>query len=363
MQEEINDLFRNEIIYEDMINIFHRRNSWEELKNKKIYITGSTGMLASYFIYFLIYLNEYNKSNIKIIAGIRNLEKAKKIFGKYMEKEYFHIYKHNILDEVYFDNSPDYIIHAASLASPQYYGKMPVETILPNVIGTYRLLEYARHNEIESMIFFSSGDVYGTVGCDNNITESTLGTLDNLAVGSFYGESKRCGETMCKAYFLEYGIKSKYARIAHTYGPTMDWKNDKRVFSEFVSNIVKNEDIVMKSDGMAKRPFAYITDTISALLIILLDGENGEAYNVGNDEEFISIKNLAEILVKLYPEKKLKVCIADRHDYGYCQSKEFRKNTLSMDKLRKLGWNPSVSVEEGFSRVIDSISKKYESVI
>ncbi len=246
----------------------------------------------------------------------------------------------------------DYIVHAASLASPQYYGKMPVETMLPNVIGTYELLEYAKRKKIKGFLFFSSGNVYGSVGGVDRIKEDTKGTFDFRAIGNVYGESKRCGEALCGAYFHEYGVPVKNARIQHTYGPTLDIESDKRVFSEFVNNIVNNQDIVLKSDGSAKRAFCYITDTVAALFAILLDGEEGESYNVGNDMEYISILELAEKLVAMFPEKQLQVIRERRQDEGYSASPENRTIPVSLEKTRQLGWRPECSVEEGFGRTI-----------
>lgn len=345
----------NVIIKEDLESIFASRSDWKELDNKAVYVTGSTGMIASYLILFLIYLNEIKNYNITILAGIRNIEKARGLFGLYLNKNYFKKCTNNILDSINDDIEADYIIHAASLASPQFYGKMPVETILPNVVATYRILEYAKLHNINGVLFLSSGDIYGTLVKEGSIYETDIGILNHLDVGSFYGESKRCGESLCKAYYLEHGVPVKFARIAHTYGPTMDWENDKRVFSEFVKNILNNENIVMKSDGSAKRPFCYITDNISGLFKILLDGENGEAYNVGNDKEFISIRELAEKLVALFPERVSQIVCANRNDDSYKPCTELKVAVMSMDKLRALGWEPIITVEDGFKRTVDAI--------
>lgn len=345
----------NIIIKEDLERIFVSRSDWKAIDNKTVYVTGSTGMIASYIILFLIYLNEVKDYNITICAGMRNIEKARNLFGLYLERKYFKIHTNNILDCFNDEIKADYIIHAASLASPQYYGKMPVETMLPNVVATYHILEYAKLNCVEGVLFLSSGDIYGTLVKEGNIDENDIGMLNHLSVGSFYGESKRCGESLCKAYYLEYGVPVKLARIAHTYGPTMDWENDKRVFSEFVKNVLHNENIILKSDGSAKRPFCYITDNITGLLKILLDGKDGDAYNVGNDKEFISILQLANTLVDTFPEKKLKVIHASRTDAGYESCKEVKTSSLCMEKLRTLGWAPEVSVSDGFRRTIECI--------
>ncbi len=346
------DFLKSEIILEDMKRIETQRTDWARLREKKIYITGAAGMIASYFVMFLVYLNETYHYNIQIYAGIRSMEKAQKRYGIYIEREYFHVLNRDVKLPVDEEASYDYIIHAASLASPQYYGKMPVETMLPNIIGTYELLEYARKKEIEGFLFFSSGSVYGTIRDVDSIKEDTKGTFDFLADGNVYGESKRCGETLCRAYYREYQVPVKAVRIQHTYGPTLDIDGDKRVFSEFVNNIVNRKDIVLKSDGAAKRAFCYLTDSIAAMYTILFDGENGESYNIGNDREYLSILELAQTLVGLFPERELKVVREQRNDQGYSASPENRTIPVSLEKTRALGWEPKCSVEEGFSRTI-----------
>lgn len=357
----VHDFLKNTIIAEDMEMIYQSRVHWDEFNEKVVYVTGSTGMLASYLIMFLIYLKKEHYINVNIVAGIRNRDKAKGLFGEYIDAGIVRLYDVDILEPIQHDTRIDYIIHAASLASPQYYGKLPVETILPNVVATYNILEYARQNRISGMLFFSTGDVYGTVLKGDGIKENDIGFLNYLDTGSFYAESKRCGEAMCRAYWLEYGVPAKFVRISHTYGPNMNWQHDTRVFAEFVKNIINGEDIVMKSDGSAKRPFCYITDNITGIFKILLEGNCGEAYNVGNENTYISIKNLANKLACLFPEKNIKVVTEARNMQGYAANKEQRSSTMVTCKTRELGWKPHIGIEDGFRRTILSIEQKLKS--
>lgn len=345
----------NKIISEDMEMIFNSRCSWNDIMQSEFYITGAAGMIASYFTLFLIYLNEKKGGNIRICAGVRDKEKAKLRFGRYCDRPYFKVINSDVNKEL-TGTRPDYIIHAASLASPQYYGTMPVETILPNVIGTYELMRYSAENPVKGVLFFSSGAVYGSSE-GKNLTEDMYGELDFLKQGNEYGESKRCGEAICKAYFREYGVPVKSARINHTYGTTMDYENDSRVFSEFIRNIVRGEDIILKSSGEGIRNFTYLADVISALYIILLDGKNGEAYNIGSEKNYISIGNLARMLVEMFPEKNLRTIFAVRNGSGYKACPEKLTSEICFDKLKALGWAPHYSIEEGFGRVVSYFSE------
>ena len=349
------DFLKNRIYREDMENIYVRKENWKEFENSSVFISGAAGMIASYVCMFFIFLNETQRANIEIYAGIRNEAKARKRFGKYVERNYFHTISQDVSSPAKFTFDVDYIIHAASLASPQYYGNMPVETIVPNVIGTYELLKYAKSHHIKGFLFFSSGGVYGSINNGDSVTEEMTGSFDFLQTGNFYGESKRCGEVLCRAFAMEYDIPAKMIRIHHTYGPTLDIQSDTRVFSEFTSNIIKNENIVMKSAGTAKRAFCYLTDAVFGILLILLYGKNGESYNMGNSSAFITISELADILVNLFPEKRLKVRYQARDMDSYVPSSSVRRITVNTRKLEKLGWYPTVSVKEGFYRTITGI--------
>ena len=196
------DIMNNYIVAEDMSQIYDSCSGLKALNNSNVYITGATGMIGSYITAFLIWLKEEQSYDLNIYISVRNAEKAKYIFGSFCEKEYFHILNNDITAEISEVLNADYIIHAASLASPQYYGSNPVETMLPNIIGTYRLLEYAQKADIKGMVFLSSGSVYGSFETNMVITEEDYGRMNFLSLGNVYGESKRCAEALCHAIRL-----------------------------------------------------------------------------------------------------------------------------------------------------------------
>ncbi len=345
----------NPVITDDMKAIFDSRKTWEPLYHSSVLVTGAGGMIASYIVFFLIYLNEYKNAGITIHAGIRKKEKAAARFGSYVEKDYFRLFSRDATEPIPSDISADFIFHAASFASPQYYGKSPVETMAPNLIGTWQLLEHARRNPVKSMVFFSSGSIYGQLPEGTvDVGESDLGIMDFLNAGNCYGESKRAGEALCKAYCTEYDIPVKSCRIHHTYGPTMDPFHDTRVFAEFTGNILKNQNIIMKSSGTNKRSFCYITDTVAGILTVLLDGTGGESYNIANPSAYLSVRELAELLVGLFPEKNLSVLQQERKDEGYA-SNPARRTNVSVKKLEALGWKAHIPPEEGFLKTIQAL--------
>lgn len=354
------NFLKNDIIYEDLESLYQQKIDWEKLRNKKVMITGAYGMLAAYLVYMLIFLNEKYKFNIQIWVLVRNNSKLKERFGIYVEKEYFHCLIHELDTTIRMEEKVDYIIHAASLASPQFYEMIPIEVIKPNVLGTFQLLEYAKQCKVENFLFFSSSEIYGkqSESVRKNYDENTIGVIDPMEVRNCYSEAKRMGENLCVSYSAEYGIPTNSVRIFHTYGSTMDVKNDQRAFSEFVLNVLENKNIEMKSEGLAKRPFCYISDATAAFFLILLHGEIGATYNMCAEENYISIGEFAEIMAGLYPEKGLCVKKVIREaGSSYSEKRDENQITADSSKLRDLGWKVQVSVREGAKRTIEGIIK------
>lgn len=342
----------NKIITKDLDFILNSNVDWERFRNKTIFITGAYGMLLSYMAYTLLRLNELDpKFNVTVIALIRNREKAKKRFGYFIESKYLKLFEHDLLSPIKIRDDIDYIIHGASYSSPHYYGTNPVAVLLPNVIGTYHLLELAKSKKIKSFLFFSSGAVYGKA-ITEVVTEKDYGYLDPLDVMSCYGESKRMGENMCKCWYNQFGIPVKIVRPAHIYGPTMDIVNDSRVFANFVNNIVNGQNLVMKSNGSAKRSFCYIADATVANFKVLLDGADGEVYNIGNDAAYVSIRELTEIFISTFPERKLQI-IEEGKTNGSCPESKEDKMLMSSKKVEGLGWKCSFSISEGLKRTVE----------
>ena len=341
------------VLDEDMQDIYARGPDWQKLRGKTVLLTGATGMLASYVAFFLVYLNEEHAMGMRLLFHVRSEERARARFGEYADAPYISFVQHDLREPWQLEGAVDFIIHAASLANPAYYKTMPVEVAEPNVLGTYHLLRLAREKGTQSFLFFSSGDVYGKMqeGA-GEIHEADVGAADPLDLLSCYGGSKRMGETWCRLFSGEYGVNAKIARIAHTYAPTMDIESDPRVFSSFMKCVAAGTDIVMHSDGSACRPFCYIADAVSAFFLILFEGAAGEAYNVSNDRAFLSIRELAEILVKLRPELGLKVILKERpKGAAYLENNFNKANRPSADKLRAIGWQCRFDAAAGFARV------------
>jgi nucleoside-diphosphate-sugar epimerase len=346
----------SEIVYTDLIQIVKSNVNWNRFKNKTLFVSGGAGLLPSYFVQSLLYANRLHNLKLKVICVSRSVESLRKRLGHWLNDANLKAIIHDVTSPIPVEIAPsDYVIHAASQASPKFYATDPVGTLLTNTLGTKHLLEYAVRSKAERFMFFSSGEVYGTpFNPMEPITETSYGYLDPMNVRSCYAESKRIGETMSIAWAKQYGLYTVVARPFHTYGPGL-LLDDGRVFADFVADVVAKRDIVVRGDGSEKRCFCYLADATVGFLSILLNGINSEAYNIANPSCEISMKNLAKLISNLFPDRNIKIKFKKESDVkkNYLKS-PISKAVPSIEKIKKLGWFPTTSLEEGFTKTIKS---------
>ena len=341
------------ILEKDLDLMLNYRLPFEKLFNKTILISGANGFLAAYIVHFLMHLNKCRDANIKVIGLVRNSVKARDRFQQYLPHPNLRFLEQNVCEEFQIDEKIHFIIHAASQASPRYYGRDPVGTILANTQGTTNLLKIAQNNPIESFLYVSSGEVYGKVDpLKIPISEVTQGEVNQLEVRSCYAEGKRAGETLCISWFHQYQVPIRIVRPFHTYGPGFNL-DDGRVFADFVSDIINNRNIRLYSDGSATRSFCYIADACLGFIAALLLGKPGSAYNIAGDTE-VSMLALGNLLCELFPEKALKVEFQNSAKQNYIPS-PFARIVADISKAGKeLSWRPIIPLHDGFKRTVAS---------
>ncbi|MDD5129557.1 MAG: NAD-dependent epimerase/dehydratase family protein [Candidatus Omnitrophica bacterium] len=346
------------IVKEDLEFITATGIHWDKLEGRNILVTGANGFLPAYMIETILFLNEHRfKKKAKIFALARNKERVQKRFSGYRGNKNIVFIIQDVCAPLKIHKKMDFIIHAASQASPKFYGSDPAGTISANTLGTANLLALAAKHKSQGFLFFSSGEVYGEVAVDQvPIREDTYGLVDPMLLRSCYAEGKRAGENMCVSWSHQYGIPVKIIRPFHTYGPGMRL-DDGRVFADFVCDVVAGRDIIMKSDGSAVRAFCYLADAVAGFFTVLLEGSSAQAYNVGNDEG-ISIAGLAKILVDLRPEKHLKVIQRESDCIGGYIKSRIPVSVPDTTKIRRLGWKPFYSIKEGFGRTVRSFESE-----
>lgn len=345
----------NQIIRQDLLAIATTCLDWTQFANKSIMVSGGSGLLGSYLVKSLLTVNDIHDLHMNVICVARQFESVQKRLTNFLEHPRLSVIVHNISTPLpaTFPAS-DIIIHCASQATPRYYSIDPVGTLMANTMGTMYLLNHAHKHDSSRFLFFSSGEVYGLPLNPNlPVDEYDFGYIDPMQVRSCYSESKRMGETMCTAWAHQYGLHTNVVRPFHTYGPGMAI-DDGRVFADFVSDVVYGRDIVLKSDGLAKRPFCYIADATIGFFNVLLKGSSGEAYNVANPSAEVSMRDLAYTLASLFPERGIGVRIEQPPpDSSYLKS-PIQQSCPSIEKIKRLGWKPHFGIQEGFGRTIKS---------
>ena len=315
----------------------------DELCNSSFLITGATGLIGSVLVKSLLALEK----DINITIPVRDIDKAQSIYGNDIKR--LEVIQVTSLGDwtLNLEQSFNYIVHCASPTSGRYMEEHPVETFDIAYEVTYNLLQSVRKTSAKGVVFVSSLEYYGQILDDRLIKESEQGYIDSMSARSSYPMGKRAGEYLCYAFAKEYGVPAKVARLTQTFGAGIS-KDDNRVFAQFARSIINGNDIVLHTTGESAKPYCYTTDVVSAILYILLRGEDGSAYNVANEDTYISIKDLADYLRTNF-NQDINVRIELNESMGYAPVTMLR---LSSQKLRDLGWQPRYGLKEMFERLI-----------
>lgn len=321
----------------------------EKFSGKTLLITGGAGFLGNYFIGVLDFLNRNVLDKPCRIISVDNFVTGIKY--RIEEGPYFKTIKHNIKDPLKLDDDVDYIIHAAGIASPKFYRELKIETIDVATLGTKNMLEIAREKNVKSFLFFSSSEVYGDPDPKFVPTPETYnGNVSCIGPRANYDESKRLGETLCIAYFETYGVPVKMVRPFNIFGPGMRL-DDYRVIPNFVNSIFNGTPLPVYGAGNHTRTFCYISDAITGFLKVLLSDCNGEPFNVGNENDEITIENLAKIIAEIF-DNKVKIQKNEGINDAYSRG-DPKRRCPDLTKIRaKLGYDAKIDLRTGLRRFI-----------
>lgn len=332
---------------EDIIKIFDHKLPWEKLSGTNILITGATGLIGGCLVETLM-INP--QRDYQVYALGRNEERARHRFKSFADCQAFHFLRYDVMQSLETNIQFDYIIHAASNGSPNFFAQKPVEVMKANILGVANLMDYGLAHNMKRMLFVSTGEVYGE-GDGRVFTEDYSGYVDCTKPRSCYPSSKRAAETLCVSYADEYGADVVIARPCHTYGPHFT-EQDNRVYAQFIRNVLHGEDIIMKSTGEQFRSWCYVVDCVSALLHILLKGESKNAYNIADPESNISIRELAEIIAQMGNRRVIIEVPDEEEKKGY---NVVTKSVFSTEKLMSIGWAPLMHIRDGLNNTINEL--------
>ncbi len=321
---------------------------------KNVFITGAAGLIGSYIIDLIVTSNDLFNTNIKVFAA----DKDAKLLNERFPDTYSNSVKKFILD-VNEDDIPieyaDYVIHAASNTSPTDYATKPIATMRTNIIGTDRLLSHFCNKGIRRFMFCSSVEAYGQNNGDvDEFTEDYSGYVNCNTLRAGYPSAKRASEALCNAYAEEYkDFDFVIARIGRIYGPTVI-PGDSKAPTQFIMNAVRGENIVLKSAGTQEFSYGYVGDCATAMLYILANGQNGDAYNIADPNSRIFLRDFAQSCAEAGNTVLIAGEPTEAEKAGYSK---ITKAVMNTDKLSALGWNAKHNVRNGVLRTVNYLKE------
>ena len=328
---------------------FTQKLDRDALSNKSIFITGATGLIGSFIARALCYANKKLSLGMTLYALVRDENKAADVLDEAAEG--VNIVKGDISAPLDFNFPIDYIIHCAAVTNSKQMVTHPALTIKTSVDGTTNILELAREKQVSGMVYLSSMEVYGAVSGEERTDETGYGYVDCLKVRSCYPESKRMAECLCAAYFYEYGVPVKIARLAQCFGAGV-LKTETRVFYQFAKSLIEKKDIVLHTTGESVGNYCYLAEAAQAIVFLLSNGQPAQAYNVVNEDTSMEIRQMAQLISRM-SGGDIRVVFdipEDANKFGYAPPTRLR---LSGKRLEELGFKANIGLEECFNRMIE----------
>lgn len=336
---------------DDLKSIAEEKIPYEKLSDSRILVTGATGLIGCCVVDTFMCLKKYKGISLKVDILCRNRKRSEELFEDYIKDADFGIVDGDLTKCFVLSQDYDYIIHGAGNNHPVAFAKEPVETMKTALIGTMSLLDsLVKQEKAAKFLLLSTGEVYGKSmenDADGSI-ETDIGVVDPMTPRSCYPEAKRAAETLCVSYAAEFGIGMNVARLSYIYGATFQ-ESSSKADVQFLKKAINGEDIVMKSAGSQMRSYCYLTDAVRGIMYILLNGAEGEVYNVANRESNVTIREFAETLAKAAGVRVVFENPDDVEKRGYSS---LARELLDPGKLERLGYCPKLTLREAMERIL-----------
>ncbi len=345
------NLLNHKLYIEDIKYIASLPFPWQAMANSSILVSGASGLVGSFMVDVFMYKNQQEGLNCTIYALGRNAKSAASRFSQYWGSKYFTFISHDINEQLSLPNTVPFkfVMHLASNTHPVAYASDPIGTITTNIIGTKNMLDFAAAHHAEKFLFASSNEIYGENRGDTEFFDELYsGYIDCNTMRAGYPESKRCGEALCQAYKSQKNLNVVIPRLTRSYGPTM-LMTDTKAISQFIRKGIAGENIILKSAGTQYYSYTYVADAVAGLLAVLLNGENGAAYNIADTKSDIMLKDLAQTIADICGTKVVFELPDDLEKSGYSTATKAR---LDGSKAKSIGWTAKYDILSGLRRTV-----------
>lgn len=338
-------------LYQEDLDRILQTNGIDSLKGMRFLITGATGLIGVCLIDALMRYNQQG-ADIDVYALGRSREKAASRLGDYLGDAHFHFMEHDAYDPLPKIPDADVIFPLASNTHPLAYSQYPIETVEINVKGA----EHALQKAVEcgaTVLYPSTVEVYGNARGEDNFTEDYTGVLNLNTARSCYTESKRLSEALCQSYIAERGARVKIVRLSRAFGPTM-LMSDSKASSQFILKALGGEDIVLKSKGEQMFSYTYVADAVSAMLYVLVHGENGQPYNISNEACNVRLKDFARLCAEWAGREVVFELPSETEQKGFSIA---MRAILDNNRIKGIGWQPGYTMADAISRTLSILKE------
>lgn len=354
----------DEVVAQDLDSMCRRLDEeFGRMAGSELLITGGAGFLGYYFVHAVHHHNRNSAERDWISLTIfDNYVRGVPNWTKELDQDCGVRFRPYDLALPLPDDMADfeYVIHAASIASPNYYRQRPIETMDSNVNGLRALLDHFSRQQrdgkpVGGFVFMSSSEIYGDPPSECIPTPETYrGYVSCTGPRACYDEAKRYGETLCVNFAQQYGLPIRAVRPFNNYGPGLKI-TDRRVLPDFARDILTGQDVSILSDGTPMRTFCYVADAVVGYYKALVRGGSGEAYNIGTESPEISMKELANLMVAAAGDLfgyTGTVVMGQAADQDYLVDNPNRRCPDISKAREQLGYNPIVPLEDGLRRLL-----------
>lgn len=345
------------VIAEDLVDMAHR--TWpvaRRLAGSTMLVTGAAGFLPSYLVDLVAYLNTRLDEPCRVVC-VDNLSTGSgRRLNHLQADENIAFVTADASQGLEIDEAVDWVIHGASIASPTWYRRYPLETIAVNVEGTRHALDLAHRTRARGFVLLSSSEIYGDPPPDRIPTPETYwGNVSATGPRACYDESKRLAETLAFTYHRLYSTPVKVIRPFNVYGPRLRL-DDGRVIPDFLRSVLAAEPITLYSNGATTRSFCYLADFVVAMVHLLVDDVAGEAFNVGTDEE-VTITAAAQVMDEI-GGTGAGIRYETSPDPHYLTDNPSRRCPDLTKTKGAIDWEPVFDLRAGLSRTLRSLREE-----